>query len=289
VTFLIQGLMLGATYALVAMGLVIVYSVLRAFQFAHGALVMFASYLFLVVYRQTDGSLLLAVPAVVLGIAVLSVAICRVAFEPLLGRHFPSLITSLGIAIVIQQLVALYFYQGQAVAYPQALKLDGGVTVFGTLVSGNRLLVFGVAIVAIFLIDRFFAKTRVGMEMRAVADAPEGAQLVGVNLKRTLRLAFVIAGLAATVAGVLFGLLFSTISPGLGTELTIKGLAATLLGGSTSLRGAIVAGFIIGIAESLSVGYVSSGFSEAIAYLVILAILLVRPYGLFGRPELARA
>ena len=287
-TYFIQGILNGSTYSLVAIGFVTIYSVVKAFQFAHGSVVMLSSYLFLGAYNQTH-NVVLSLLFVLVAMAILGVLISRIAFEPLLGRHFPSLIAALGVSIVIQQLVAINFYQGQAVSYPSAIKIRGAHRFLGATVDNNKILVLVIAVVTILLLDRFFAKTRSGMQMRAIADSGSGAQVTGINLKRTIRIGFVIAGLTAAIAGILYGLLFSSINPDMGTSLTIKGLAATLLGGSTSFRGAILGAFVIGLSESLAIGYLSSGFSDAISYVVILAILLARPQGLFGRTEMVRA
>lgn len=287
--YLVQGLLQGSAYALVAMGLVLVYCVVKAFQFAHGAVVMYASYAFLLSYGWSGQSVPAALAFTVVTTTLLSVALSWLVFEPLLGRHFPSLVASLGIATVIHQLIAIYAFHGEAVAYPRELKLSGAVEVLGIPLDYNRILIFVVAVLSIVLLDLFFRRTRPGIEMRAIADSPDGAQITGIGLIWTIRTAFVLAGVAAAIVGILIGLLFSTINPEIGDTIAIKGMAAALLGGATNMRGAMAAGFLIGVSESLAVGYVSSTFSPAIAYLCILAVLLLRPQGLFGRSEVARA
>jgi branched-chain amino acid transport system permease protein len=287
--YFILGLALGGAYALVAIGIVVVYSVVRAFQLAHGALVMLFAYVFLILFNEVDDSIFVAGAGLVVVACVVSLVVSRVAFEPLLGKHFPSLVTSLGLAIIIEEAARLYFYDGQAVSYPAELKLDGTVTVLGATVDADRILALVVALIALVLIDLFLRRTRTGMQMRALADEPSGAALCGTNVVRSIRIGFVVAGLSAALAGVLLGVQLSTISPELGANLLIKGVAAALLAGATSLRGAVLAAFLIAISESLAVGYISSTFSEVIAFGVILAMLIVRPQGLFGFQETARA
>jgi len=288
-TYLLQGLFLGGTYALIAIGVVTIFSVVRAFQLAQGALVTFAAYIFLMAYQGLGHSVVIAIVLVAAALLALSLAISRIAFEPLLGRHFPSLIASLGIGAILEAVVSLYFYQGQSLPYPDSLKASGSVNIFGTSTPINSLVVFGVAILCLILLDRFFSKVRLGMKMRAVADNPVGAMLCGINFTAVVRAGFLVAGLAAAVAGVLLGLLYSTISPTMGDPLLVTALAATLLGGSTSFRGAVLASFIIAISQTLAIGYLNSSFSGVIAYLVIIGVLLLRPQGLFGQPAQIRA
>lgn len=287
--YLILGLAFGATYALVAIGLVLIFSAIRAFQLAHAALVVFLGYVFLLLFQKLGDSVPLAILATLAVACALSLVFSVVAFEPLLGRHFPSLVTGLGLALILQEVTGIYLFDGLAVAYPPELKLGGTVDLLGARVDENRLLAFGVAVVALIALDVGLRRTRVGMQIRALADDPGGAALCGTNVKRTIRTVFVVAGIAAAVAGVLLGLQLSTLNTQIAPQLLIKGIAAALLAGATSLRGAVLASFIIAIAESLAVGYISPSFSDVIAFAVILVMLVARPRGLFGQQELARA
>jgi branched-chain amino acid transport system permease protein len=278
-SYALEGIFLGSTYALVAIGFVIIYSTIKAFQFAQGALTMLASYIFLLAYTHTH-STPLSVLVLFGSIIAISLALSIVAFEPFIGEHFPSLVTGLGASIILTEIVARYFFNGQAMAYPDSLKIPGTFTFLGTAIQYNQLLVLGVAIVSVLILDRFFAKSRTGMQMRALADTAVGARICGISVKRSVRLAFVVAGISAAVAGLLLGLLLANISTSMGEDLTIKAMAAVLLAGLTSLRGAVIAAFLIGMSQTLATGYISSAYSSAIAYLVILCILLWKPQGL---------
>lgn len=280
-TYVIDGVLAGATYSLMAMGIVLIYSVVRAFQLAHGALVMLAAYLFLITFDWV-GHPAVALVVTILAISVLSLVISRVAFEPLLGRHFPSLVTGLAISLLINQIAQLYFFNGLSTPYPRELRVDWNLTLGDVVIDGNRVLVLVVAVIAIIVLDQVSNRSRIGMQMRAVADSPDGAQLNGINLTRTIRTAFVIAGVAACLAGILLGFSQSAIDPSMGEELMIKGIAAALLGGATSLRGAVVGSMVIGLSQSLAIGYVSATFSDVIAYGVIVAVLFLRPSGVLS-------
>lgn len=271
-------------YSLAAVGVVIIFNVVRAFQFAQGAVVMFAAYIFAEFYLSFHWNLALSLLMLIAAMVVFSFAISPLIFEPLLGRPFPSLIGSLGILLVLTEVVGRYFFSGQAVAYPETLKPDGAFELGGTSFSYRELLVLGCAIVGVGLLDVFFHHSRAGIQMRALADTRIGAQICGIHTKRHIRLGFVVAGLAAALGGLLLGMLLSNISPDLGNDLTFKAVAAVLVAGSTSFRGAILASLIIGVAESLAVGYFQPTYSSAVAYVVIVVVLLFRPNGLFEAP-----
>jgi branched-chain amino acid transport system permease protein len=281
--YLIAGIVTGMAYSLVSIGIVIIYSTIRAFQFAQGALVMFGAYLFLRLYDGTH-NLVLSVLGLVAVITVLSLVISIAAFEPLIGKHFPSLIVGLGLALVLSEVVPLYFFSGQAIAYPAELKPSGSFTVLGAQVTTVEVLVFVVALAAVAVLDRFFHASSYGRQMRALADSWVGANLVGIRTKRVVRLAFVIAGLASCCAAILLGILLSQVTPSFGDNMTFKSMAAVLVAGSTSFRGAVLASVMIGVAESLVTGYASPTWSSAIAYVVVVVVLLVRPNGLFAAP-----
>lgn len=284
--YLVLGIFAGALYSIIAIGFVFVYNVISAYPFQHGAFAVLLAYTFIYLHGIVSNVFVAALLTVVAG-AVGNVLIGRVAFAPLLGRHFPSLIVGFGLLVVIQESISLYFYGGQSVSFP--VQLAGGLSVGGTVYTYSSLLAFAVAVLVTLSLDLFFARTRQGMEMRAIANSPVAARLSGISVPRRLDTAFIVAGASAAIAGIVVGLLQGGVSPQLGGDLTIKAFAAALVGGSTSVRGCIVAAMGIGVAESLAVGYVSSSFSEVVAYAAIILTLLVRPNGLFGHAEEARA
>lgn len=280
--YLFDGIVTGATYALVATGIVIIFNAIRAFQFAQGAIVMFASYLFVEFYGPLGGWLAGIVVVGLIGVG--SVAMSVIAFEPLIGRPFPSLVASLGILLLLTEIVGRYFYSGQAVAYPAAMRPSGIVHALGIDMNKSDLVVLAVAVVVIAALDLLFHHSRIGMQMRATADTRIGAQLCGINPRTLVRIAFVVSGIAATIGGILLGVSLSNINPDLGNDLTFKVAAAVLVAGSTSFRGAVLASVLIGVAEALATGYLSATYSSAFAYVVIVAVLLIRPQGLFEAP-----
>jgi branched-chain amino acid transport system permease protein len=288
VSYVVLGILGSPDYVLVAIGFVFIFSVVKAYPFHQGAVLLLASYTFLFAYQQLS-SIVLAALVLIAAMTALSLLTSRLAFEPLLGRHFPSLIVAFGILTIIQETAAQYFYEGQAVAYPPSLKVGGTFPVGDVQIGYDRLLSFGAGLLMVVALDQFFRRTRPGMRMRAVSDSPVGAELCGVDNRWAIRGAFVLAGIAAAAGGVLLGVEQSTISPSLASSITINGLAAALLGGSTSLRGAVAAAVLISVIDSVAIGYISSSFSEAITFVAIIAVLILRPHGILGSPEVARA
>jgi branched-chain amino acid transport system permease protein len=280
-TYIVQGLFVGATYGLVALGFVIIYSAIKAFQFAHGAVTMLASYLFLISYDHTH-SLAAALVIALASMVVLSLIFSIAGFEPLLGKHLPSLMIGLGALLIIDQIAGAYFFAGNPTPYPSNLQVKGSFELFGTTINWNQVMVFGVAVALMLLLDTLFRRTRIGIQMRALSDNPVSVQLCAVSTKKLIRIAFIIAGISAAIGGVLVGLLLDNISPSTGDTLTTAPMAAVLVAGPTSMRGAVGASVLIGIAQSLAVGYLSPTYSDAVAYIVIVIILLFRPQGLFS-------
>lgn len=282
--YVFQGIVSGAAYALVATGIVIIFNTIRAFQFAQGAIVMFASYLFLEFYGLLGDNIWLGIIVTIAIVAAGTVVMSMLAFEPLIGRPFPSLVASLGFLLLLTEVVGRYFFSGQAVSYPQAIKPQGMVHALGIDLNISDLLVLGVALIVLVVLDLLFHHSRVGMQMRAMADTRVGAQLAGINPKALIRIAFAISGVVAAIGGVLLGISLSNVNPDLGSDLTFKVAAAVLVAGSTSFRGAVIASVVVGVVEALVTGYLSATYSSAFAYIVIVAILLIRPQGLFQAP-----
>jgi branched-chain amino acid transport system permease protein len=287
---LVNGITLGAVYALFALGYTLVFGVLDILNLAHAAIFMaaaFAAYAF-----ANTGLPLLAAGALAIGLGgLLGVALDRVAFAPLRARNagtLAPLISSIGVAIVIEGVVRGIFGPdqhrfdvGAFTAAPVAL----GPLSIGTL----DLLAVGIAITLMLALNYVLARTALGRAIRAVADDRIAAAILGVNLERTIALTFFLASALGAAAGILIGLQYGTVSLDMGSRIELKGLAIIVLGGMGSVTGAVVAAFILGIAETLSVALVSSSYRDAIAFALMFAILVVRPSGLFGKKALRGA
>jgi branched-chain amino acid transport system permease protein len=283
----VRGLLVGVLYAMVALGFVLIYKASDVFNFAQGAMTFFAA-LALASVLPTAGW----VPAllfVVLLMFALALAIERLALRPLVGQPPLSLaMATIGITFVLGGL-------GQAIWGTQPKRLPLGVSpnpiaVAGILVNRADLLAAGLVALLVAGLVWFFQRTKVGLGLRAVADDHEAALSVGIPLRRVWAVAWGLSGVVAIVAGILWG---SRLGVGFAISLiALKALPVLIIGGIDSIPGAIVGGLIVGASESLAEGFigplVGGGVQDIFAYLVALVFLIVRPYGLFGRPVIER-
>ena len=275
-----NGAMLGSIYVLVALGLMLVYGVLRVLNFAHGALLMLGGYLCQFVFVHLVGNYPLAIVGAIVGLLPIGWALERGIFAPLRGNLQNQVIASLGLVLVIENLAIVLWG-------PSALQfrvVDTQVSVpIGTLhVSVQQLLVIGVGLVCVAGLFAFLNLTKFGTAIRATAQDPRAALVVGIDVNRVHAITFAIGTALAAVAGALLGPLF-LVFPQMGDEPLLKGLAAIILGGLGSVWGAVIGGLAIGIVEAVSTLFIPTDYRNAVAFLVIAAVLLLRPQGLFGR------
>ena len=278
---LINGLMLGASYALVAIGYTLIFGVLNLLYFAHGEIFMVGAFvgLFLVVYAGANiyGALAGAMVACAL-IGVLSVF---VAIRPVpKDRPLAPLISTIGLTIVLQNF-AIYVFGGRQFSFPETIHQElyhfGPVTI-----SSVQIFILGIAIALMVALWLFIERTKLGRAMRAVAENHETAALLGVNVNQVVLITFVIGSGIAGIAGVLDGLKNSSVSPFMGLGAAVKGLIVMLLGGLGNVPGAMIAGLLLGMIEILSAAYIGTTERDFFSFLILILILLYRPTGLFG-------
>jgi branched-chain amino acid transport system permease protein len=272
---LVNGLMLGGAYALVAIGYTLIFGVLNLLHLAHGEVFMVGAYVGLALalagfpaWATLGGAMLAA--------AVLGVVVERVAFRPVRSRgsHVTPLMTTIAVGLVLQHAV-VKLYGAEPVAMPAPFA--GASFDLGPLtVSTLQLLIFGTSVALMVLLEVFLRVTATGMAIRATAENATVAGLMGINI--SLAIASALAG----AAGVLLAWNFTGLSPFFGVKVGLKGLAIMLLGGLGNVTGAMVGGLVIGVVEVLSVAYLASSYRDAFAFAVMIVILLVRPTGLLG-------
>ena len=278
---LVNGLMLGASYALVAIGYTLIFGVLNLLYFAHGEVFMVGAFvgLFLVIYAGTN--IYIALLGALIACAVLGAMAFFVAVRPVpKDRPLAPLISTIGLTIVLQNF-AIYVFGGRQFAFPetihQTLYHIGPITI-----SSVQIFILGIAIALMVALWLFIERTKLGRAMRAVAENHETAALLGVNVNRVVLITFVIGSGIAGVAGVLDGLKNSSVSPFMGLGAAVKGLIVMLLGGLGNVPGAMVAGLLLGMIEILSAAYIGTTERDFFSFLILILILLYRPTGLFG-------
>ncbi len=286
----VNGITLGAVYALFAIGYTLVFGVLDILNLAHAAIFMAAAF---AAFALT-GSGLPPVAAAALAIALgglLGVALDRVAFAPLRARNagtLAPLISSIGVAIMIEGVVRGIFGPDQYrfdIGSWSTARISAGPISIGAL----DLVAVVAAIGLMLALNYVLLRTSLGRAIRAVADDRLAAAILGVDLERTIALTFFIASGLGAAAGILIGLQYGTVSLDMGDRIELKGLAIIVLGGMGSITGAVMGAFILGIAETLSIALVSSSYRDAIAFGLMFLILVARPSGLFGKKSLRGA
>ena len=278
---LINGLMLGASYSLVAIGYTLIFGVLNLLYFAHGEVFMIGAFvgLFFVAYLGANiyGALLGAMAICgILGAIAVFVAVRPVPKD----RPLAPLISTIGLTIVIQNLM-VYLNGGQQLAFPELISEK--LYHLGPInISAAQLFILGVAFALMVLLWLFIEHSKMGRAIRTTAENHETAALLGVNVNRVVLLTFIIGSGIAGVAGVLDGVKNSAISPFMGLGAAVKGLIVMLLGGLGNVPGAMVAGLMLGIIEILSAAYIGTTERDFFSFLILILILLWRPTGLFG-------
>jgi branched-chain amino acid transport system permease protein len=277
---LFNGIMLGSTYAIVALGLTLVYGILQIPNFAHGHMYMLGAYVCLFLMGILGLGYWPALLAVAVIMSVAGVVLERLAYTPLIHQPpMSSFISALGALIVLENgVIALWGPQGQRIPNPYPDIFD----VFGVTMSVQRVLVIGIAFLLIVLVQVFIKKTTLGSTIEAVAQNPEGAKLVGINVKRVSSLTFAISTGLAALAACLVAPIF-ILSPSMGALLGMKAFVIVILGGLGSVPGAIVGGLILGLLEALGGGYLSSAYKDVFGFGALVLILAIKPTGLFGK------
>jgi branched-chain amino acid transport system permease protein len=281
----LNGVFVGSIYALFAVGYTLVFGVLDILNLAHQAVFMLAAFVALALVADAHLPLWAAMAVAVLFAGLLGIVLERIAFRPLRGRadsNISGLISSLAMATVFEA-IALQLFGPDISRFPIGTLPDRMVRIGTASASLLQLLIVAVAVALMALLTFLIARTRLGRQLRAVAESPRAARVLGVDIDRAIAAAFFLSSALGGAAGVLFGLAFNSISPDVGRSVELKGLAVIILGGMGSITGAVVAGFAIGLIEVFTVARFGSSFRDAVSFTVLFLVLLARPRGLFGQ------
>lgn len=294
---LINGLTVGSTYALIAIGYTMVYGIIGMINFAHGEVYMIGSYIaFMVIVALMaagfDTAPLLIGLAFMAAIVITSAygySIERVAYRPLRGsnRLIP-LISAIGMSIFLQNLVALS-QDTREKPIPQIVRgFAVGSDGTGVMISWMQVIVFVTTVVVMGALTWFISRSRMGRACRACAEDLRMARLLGIDSDMVISMTFVIGGALAAVASVLLGLQYGVINPTIGFLAGIKAFTAAVLGGIGSIPGAMLGGLVLGVAEALGADIVGDQYKDVVAFTLLVLVLLVRPTGILGRPEVEK-
>ncbi|MDM4719907.1 branched-chain amino acid ABC transporter permease [Micromonospora sp. WMMA1363] len=311
----VDGLSKGAIYALIALGYTLVYGVLRLINFAHSEVFMVGTFAVLGLWTafgvENNPPIGQAVLFLVLGLIVAALAsggtalaIERIAYRPLRRKNAPPLIfliTAIGLSLVLIEvfglvlpkllggvLPSMFGRARQIVGMPTIIEQETLLTIANTSITNVQVIVFVAAVGMMAALDWFINKTRYGRGVRAVAQNPETAALMGVNQERVIMLIFVLGGIMAGAAALLWSMRFGFTLNTVGFVLGLKAFTAAVLGGIGNLRGALVGGMLLGIVEVYGATLFASNWEDVIAFVVLVVVLMFRPTGILGE-SLGRA
>lgn len=252
---------------------------------AHGEVFMFGAFIGVLVTSTMGGPLWIAFFAAIIITALMGYMLERFALSPLRGKqgvsHLAPLISTIGVSIFLENLSHHLFGAGNhpfRTSFAEISFQIGSITIY--LV---QIVIFIIAVLLMVTLSYWLSKTKAGKALRATAENIETASLLGVNSKKMITLTVVVASAMGGIAGILVGMAFNSVNPQMGLSMGLKGLAIIILGGMGSVKGAMLGGLILGLAETMVVAYGNSGYRDAIAFITIIVILLLRPQGLFGK------
>jgi branched-chain amino acid transport system permease protein len=284
---LINGLTLGGIYAMIAVGYTMIYGVIQLINFAHGEIYMFGAFFSFTFITVLGLPFYLAFVLSMACCAVCGMALDVIAYRPL--RNSPrlaALITAIGMSIFLQNL-AMIIWGSRPVPFPQyavpAYFEKVAVSFWGVNLSWFQLFIFGITIFMMLGLHLIIQKTTYGKAMRAVAQNKTMAALTGINVNRIITLTFALAGSLGAAAGILVAAYYNTIYPTMGYVAGVKAFAAAVLGGIGSVPGAMLGGVVLGVAEAMGAGYLSSLYRDGISYAVMIIVIIFIPAGFFGK------
>jgi branched-chain amino acid transport system permease protein len=282
---LINALSLGSVYALFALGFTLVFGVLGVINLSHGAVFMLGSYAALLVVEKFALPLWLGMLAAMLLTGVIGLVIDFLVLRPLRARNAPHLtpmIATIGVAILLTNLVQGVF-GAENKRFPVGTIPEQSYTWGNLHVTAVQVGIVVISFVLMVVLLATMRRTQLGRALRAIAESPRAAYLLGINVEGLFYLTSFAAAALGGAAGVLVGLSFNAISPFMGQPMLHKGIAVIILGGMGDIRGAMIGGLFLGFAEVMSVAYISSDLRDAVAFGLLFLILLVRPSGMFGK------
>ena len=279
---LVNGLILGSVYALLALGYTMVYGIIKLINFAHGDIYMIGAFMGYYLINILKFNFFLSLILAMIGTAILGVVIEFLDYRPLRNStRIAALITAIGVSFLLEYGM-IFFVGANTRSFPQVIK-----TVRFNLgpisISNIQLLILGISIFLMVALQFIVQKTKMGKAMRAVSVDSDAAQLMGINVNRTISFTFALGSALAGAAGVLIALYYNSLEPLMGMTPGIKSFVAAVLGGIGIIPGAALGGFFIGLLETFATALGLSDFRDAIVYAILIVILLIRPAGILGK------
>ena len=280
---LVNGLSLGSIYALIALGYTMVYGIIKLINFAHGDIYMLGAFTAFYATTVFHLNFFLALIVAMVLCGVLGVLIERIAYKPL--RHatrITALITAMGVSYILEY-TTQYFAGSEVKTFPEDVLNNAVFQIGGIQIYQQQIYIIAVTLILMLALTYIVGRTRMGRAMRAVSVDEKAAELMGISVDRTISFTFLLGSVLAGAAGVLVGVYYNSINPLMGMVPGLKAFIAAVFGGIGIIPGAMIGGFAIGIAETMVVAYGSSLYRDAIAYVILILILIIKPAGLLGK------
>lgn len=281
---LINGISLGSIYALIALGYTMVYGIMGLINFAHGDIYMMGAF---VGYALTTFLGLGFIPSLIISMVacgILGMVVEKIAYKPLRNSSKISLlITAIAVSLFLQYTM-VYFVGPETRTFPQVISSERIMLFDGQVILDSRnIIIFVITIILMVLLQYVVRKTKTGKAMRAVAQDKDAAELMGIDVNRVISVTFAIGSALAGAAGVLVGIYYNTINPLMGSAPGLKAFVAAVLGGIGLIPGAVLGGFSLGMIETVVSAYGGSVYKDAVAFVILIIVLLVKPAGLLGK------
>ncbi len=288
---LVNGVLLGATYALFALGFTLMFGVLRVINLTYGFTFSAGAFIALALTRQVGLNIALALPLAALGSGLIAVLLDSLLLPRLRRRpsaELDSLMVTLGAVLALYSLMTAWL--GPDIRrFPPGTISATAIELAGVRVTAAQGLILAASLLLVGLLMALMTTTKLGLAIRAVAEKPDAAGLMGINTPRIAHLVSLLSGALGGAGGVLIGLNFNAIQPYMGESMMLRGFVVIIVGGMGDMRGALIAGLALGIIEVLTAGYIDSSLKEMVAFAILVAVLWTRPQGLFGRAVGQRA
>ena len=288
---LVNGILLGATYALFALGFTLMFGVLRVINLTYGFYFSAGALIALWLTRNLGLTIWTALPVASLGAGIIAVVLDALLLTRLRRRQAPELsflMVTLGGVLALYSALTAWLGPDIRRLPPGVISADA-FTIGPVRITAAQLLILGATAILVAALTALMRGTRLGLAIRAMAEKPDAAQLMGIDTGRAAALVSFVSGTLAGAGGVLIGLNFNAVQPYMGETMMLRGFVVVIVGGLGDLRGAVIAGLALGVIEVMTAGYVSSDLKEAVAFIILVAVLWTRPAGLFGRAVLRRA
>ncbi len=284
ISYLIKGISLGSVYSIIALGYTMVYGIAKMLNFAHGDVIMIGGFVIFTSMSAMGLNPVIAVPVAIIFCTILGITIERVAYKPLRkASSLAVLITAIGVSYLLQNIALLVFGADaksftSVITVPPLKLADGALTI-----SGETLVTIPLCLLIMIVLTLFIKKSRTGRSMLAVSEDKDAAVLMGVNVNKTIAITFAIGSALAAVASALMFSAYPSLTSTSGAMPGIKAFVAAVFGGIGSIPGAMIGGILLGVIEILGRAYISSQLADAIVFMILILVLLVKPTGILGK------